>query len=69
MTDFIKIYHDKYDGMVGFLDDKKRIILDDWVINVKTNRACLGSDTIGKPLFFLLGSSPAYSNISLAISL
>lgn len=25
----IKIYHDKYDGMVGFLDDKKRIILDD----------------------------------------
>ena len=29
MTDFIKIYHDKYDGMVGFLDDKKRIILDD----------------------------------------
>ena len=23
MTDFIKIYHDKYDGMVGFLDDKK----------------------------------------------
>lgn len=29
MTDFIKIYHDKYDGMVGVLDDKKRIILDD----------------------------------------
>ena len=29
MTDFIKIYHDKYDGLVGFLDDKKRIILDD----------------------------------------
>lgn len=29
ITDFIKIYHDKYDGMVGFLDDKKRIILDD----------------------------------------
>ena len=29
MTDFYKIYHDKYDGMVGFLDDKKRIILDD----------------------------------------
>ena len=29
MTDFIKIYHDKYDGMIGFLDDKKRIILDD----------------------------------------
>lgn len=29
MIDFIKIYHDKYDGMVGFLDDKKRIILDD----------------------------------------
>lgn len=29
MTNFIKIYHDKYDGMFGFLDDKKRIILDD----------------------------------------
>ena len=29
ITDFIKIYHDKYDGLVGFLDDKKRIILDD----------------------------------------
>lgn len=29
MMVLIKIYHDKYDGMVGFLDDKKRIILDD----------------------------------------
>ena len=29
ITDFIKIYHDKYDGLAGFLDDKKRIILDD----------------------------------------
>ena len=35
---------------------------------LKAKRACLGSNTIGKPLF-LLDSSPAYSNISLAISL
>lgn len=27
MTDFIKIYHDKYDGMVGFLDDKNVLFL------------------------------------------
>lgn len=27
MTDFIKIYHDKYDGLVGFLDDKNVLFL------------------------------------------
>lgn len=37
------------------------------LIKIKV-KACLGSDTIGKP-YFLLDSSLAYSNISLAISL